>query len=104
MCQKADKAWAKLEDRWERDWALPTGTKWRILAMTGKMCSILSMAKEVIVLNKKMKRAQINTERLASMFEVTPVTTWCDKDQKQICELFFKVLSICVFKPAFELK
>lgn len=51
-----------------------------------------------------MKHAQINTERLASMFEVIPVTTWCDKDQKQICELFFKVLSICVFKPAFELK
>lgn len=53
MCQKADKAWAKLEDRWERDWALPTGTKWQILATTGKICSILSMAKEVIVLNER---------------------------------------------------
>jgi len=48
---------------------------------------------------RKMKRAQINAERLASMFEVIPVTTWCDKDQKRICELFFKVLQFVYSSP-----
>ena len=51
---------------------------------------------------RKMKRAQINTERLASMFEVIPVTTWCDKDQKRICELFFKVRLSIVYSSSYS--